>query len=281
MKSSFFLGVSVPIFWLIVSLWSVFVLSKSEKLAEISSQVARIEFALLIVALSLVPVTTVFLMKAFDGRFGHFSSAYVLIFVAAVTVIFASYLFSAFSDSPALVSAGALFYAAVLASFGWIYTNAIAIRSMRYAAEQQRLANQKAHTMHILINFRSDPTLKQARENLFRRFGPGREISEVEARDLIDEYNDPISWSAGSPPGDSLRFILNYYEYICAGIRSGDLNYDMVYHSISSIILGTVESYEHFIAIQKKSSPEAYVHLLKVCERFEADDSAELYNKIN
>ena len=66
----------------------------------------------------------------------------------------------------------------------------------------------------------------------------------------------------------SLKYILNYYEFISAGIIRGDLDLGIVEANLKSNLIFFYEKCLPFILETRRTSPQALEHLAKMRNHF-------------
>jgi hypothetical protein len=92
--------------------------------------------------------------------------------------------------------------AAMIALAGWMYQSWLAVRNSR-----------KQHTMNVLLQTRLNPLFAEHAEIIEAAFPLGKPITF-----------DALALTGNAKAKDSVRWILNYYEFIAAGIHHGDLD---------------------------------------------------------
>ena len=115
--------------------------------------------------------------------------------------------------------------AAAFALTGWVVQSWISIRNSR-----------KQHTINVLFNTRLSPEYIQNTENI-RAYFP--EESEIKLKDLKEMPDRTVM--------ESVRFLLNYYEFVAVGIRHGDLDIRLIRDCLCSQLCIFVDRCEDVI----------------------------------
>ena len=63
---------------------------------------------------------------------------------------------------------------------------------------------------------------------------------------------------------EAVNYVLNYFEFICAGVLSGDLDADIIRNSIRGILIYYYDKCEPFIRFANASNRKAFESLIKV-----------------
>lgn len=58
-----------------------------------------------------------------------------------------------------------------------------------------------------------------------------------------------------------IKYLLNFYEFLCAGIRSGDLDGELLFQTLSGIGVGLYADTEHYRAAVKGRQSNAFEHM--------------------
>jgi hypothetical protein len=150
----------------------------------------------------------------------------VVALMAIVYVSLLSHLYNGEEESAAIALTAGFF-----ATLGWWYTNYMNARHQ-----------QRAHTMNVLLSLRTNAVLNEHRINFFRRYPPSTTIPTADMTALKEEklnkdkYN--ITSSARSTSTwDSIQYMLNLYEFICVGMRQGDLDESIIRMSLRGIFV--------------------------------------------
>lgn len=140
-----------------------------------------------------------------DLRFGRIAVLFLLmlVWVPALTLLY--HVIRTHTDSPATTpnpTAMIAYVAALAALAGWMFQGWLSVRNSR-----------KQHTMNVLLQTRLNPQFADHASKIEAVFPPG----------------NPITFEALTKPEnaqvrESVRWILNYYEFIAAGLRHGDLD---------------------------------------------------------
>jgi hypothetical protein len=159
----------------------------------------------------------------------------------------------------ARASAPAVAFGGWLAGIGWTTSNAFAQAHF-----------QKTHTMDIVIQMRTSDEIYRHRLNIFANLPYERSLSLAEYtewkndRNKLSEY-DPTKLLA--PPIDSVYTLLNHYEYIAYGVRSGELNFKIIKNCLRSNIVSFVNDYWVVVELEHKKNRKSFEHLIWLTRR--------------
>lgn len=131
-------------------------------------------------------------------------------------------------------------FAAILATLGWCVTAWVAIKN-----------SVKQHTINTLLQSRLSKTYMDYADEVNKHFG--EHMSKAAATRPVDATE-----GIHKP---SLRYILNYFEYIALGIRYGDLHEGMLQRSLFSIVGNTTSYSKYWIDAAVAKNDRTYCHL--------------------
>jgi hypothetical protein len=129
-------------------------------------------------------------------------------------------LWSGIVSTPPAVAA---LLAIIFASIGWLY-----------AARRSRDLSRKQHTFNALLQASFNERYHRELTALRPYFRSGQ----------LPDFSDP----ANAQLGESLSFILNHYEFIAAGVRSGDISERLLRDSERSTVIKIFEVSNKYIA---------------------------------
>jgi hypothetical protein len=138
-------------------------------------------------------------------------------------------------------------FATLLATLGWCVTALVSIKN-----------SVKQHTINTLLQSRLSKTYMDYADAVNRHFG--EHLAKPETSRPLDA-TDGIDTA-------SLRYILNYFEYIALGIRYGDLHEDMLQRSLYSIIGNTTSYSKFWIDKAVTKNKRTYCHLRWLMDRW-------------
>lgn len=137
------------------------------------------------------------------------------------------------------------------AMLGWATTSLVTIKN-----------SVKQHTINTLLQSRLSATYMVYADRLNLHFS---EFSAAHGR-------DPSKWAGKDPITGvdipSLRYVMNYFEFIAIGIRHGDLEEEMLRSSLGSILKNTVIFADSYISSSKKGQPLAFCNLMWLNDRW-------------
>jgi hypothetical protein len=153
------------------------------------------------------------------------------------------------------------------ATIGWIYTNYMNLRSQ-----------QRAHTMNVLLSLRTNAVLNEHRINFHRAFPPGKRLTAADLPRLRTERADAQSYNITSSQRatstlDSVQYMANLYEFICVGMRQGNLDESIIRMSLRGILVNYFETIQPYIEQARIDAngnllPRVYENYLYYIERF-------------
>jgi hypothetical protein len=215
-----------------------------------------------LVTLALVPVATIgawHVSQPFpENRRFVTTSLVVMLVVSGLTGFYLFYQNGTNGGYPAavacLVGAGA--------TIGWLV--------QRQVSED---LSRKQHTLNILLQLRSNEMFARHRINLFQVY-PNREV--IPESDIVKIYDDGEKKDSYKlePDGkqkfplvESIRYIANYYEFLAAAVRHGDIDERLLRTSLEGIIKAAHKKFEAFFShlLKRKNvdHPERYYENFK------------------
>lgn len=166
---------------------------------------------------------------------------YITLFMLLVTIVFYSW----GENSDFLVM-----LAALMATVGWIITNYLTCSN-----------SIRQHTVNILTEIRlSSEFMHNA--NLLQSIFDKKIIVDMKY------YNDLGNIENGTKIRDSIRFILNYLEFVSVGIRMGDLDERLIIEYQRGMFIRAYEQCEPFIREQSENSKTTFRNLIITYNRF-------------
>lgn len=128
---------------------------------------------------------------------------------------------------------------------GWIVTSVISLRN-----------STKQHTINTLLQSRLSAPFNQHALELNKVF----ESAAVKAEDITDATKaDGIR---------AMKYMLNYHEFIAVGIRSGDLDHDVVKNSLRGIIVSLYDQARVYIEPKRAADKRKFEHLAWLYEKW-------------
>lgn len=137
--------------------------------------------------------------------------------------------------------------AATAATIGWI-------------AQRQGSINisRKQHTLTILLQFRQSELFNRHRTNMFSYYPDGIDITPAEAVKLLDQrknsdlYSVELNGEQTYPVIESIYYICNFFEFLAAGVRMGDLDGDLLNETIGGIMRSVYKKSDEILKIDQK-----------------------------
>jgi hypothetical protein len=135
---------------------------------------------------------------------------------------------------------------------GWIITAMVTVRN-----------SIKQHTINALLQSRLSATYMAHADVVNRNFiapdGSLRPLLQSELQVQSDATQAKLN---------SLRYILNYIEFISVGIRYGDLHESLLKSSLRGIVLNAFRFSEAYIKHSQKANTKAYENLVWLKDRW-------------
>lgn len=180
-------------------------------------------------------------------------------------------LVAAFAWNNAQQPASAVLISGILATLGWMSTQPNA-----------RKSSKKQHTLNMLIAIRTNEILEYRIANVANRFHYGVSITKEDVSKLLEERKawdyfcreDGLAVDDGPrivhripryPVIESIVYIANYYEFICVGVLTGDLDIDMIKRSQRSQMCAfyrkAIHVMNHFQKVDALGAPSGSAYL--------------------
>lgn len=141
---------------------------------------------------------------------------------------------------------------AITAMLGWTTTSYVTIKN-----------SVKQHTINTLLQSRLSATYMGYADDVNLHF---QTFCNAHGR-------DPSGWKGEDPVKGikipSLRYVMNYFEFIAIGIRHGDLQEGMLRSSLGSILKNTVVFASSYITESQKGQPLAFCNLIWLNKRWQ------------
>ncbi|BDT23203.1 hypothetical protein CF204P1_19260 [Citrobacter freundii] len=136
-----------------------------------------------------------------------------------------------------------------------------------------KVAARKAHTLNTLMNQRNSELFNKKISNVTSIFGAGKTVNEIIAKHrLIPEHKDLENKTIHSDKktaANDLIYILNYYEFICAGINNGDFDENSMKECLSNIIPTLEIRSFHFIKLSREiAGKECFDNIVRVSNKW-------------
>lgn len=158
-------------------------------------------------------------------------------------LLFMTVLFSIFLSTQFFL----LILTITLATMGWVLTNFINSRN-----------SIRQHTVTVLTQMRmSTEFMKNANKLQIL----------VENKTLID-FKYYLNLDDKDPIKESIRYILNYLEFVAAGMRLGDLDEQLVRSAQRGMFIRAYKMCEKYILEINSDSPSTFEHLIATYNRW-------------
>lgn len=134
-----------------------------------------------------------------------------------------------------------------------------------------KAASKKSHTINTLMSQRNSDIFYKNSKSISEKFGFSKTINEDIARIIIDPDHISVSTKKlKSEYNDAARnvlFILNYYEFICAGIKNNDFDGKLIFDCLSHIIISLEVRYFYFLKISReKDGRECFINIIEIID---------------
>jgi len=178
----------------------------------------------------------------------------MVVFVSCLTGAFAYAVFTTDFFANARSQAVTLGFVGLLAVLGWITSNAVSREHFR-----------KSHTMDLVIKTRIGDELNWHKMNLFSHLSYEERLTCEQYKDYKRELLDPRNYCPQQkriPLIISLWAILNHYEYIAHGVRTKELDFNIIRNTLRGSILAYVDDYNAVINVEQKENQQSFEHLV-------------------
>lgn len=137
------------------------------------------------------------------------------------------------------------------ATIGWIFTNYISSKN-----------SIRQHTLTVLTQMRMSTEFMKNANLMQAEIDEGRVITH-------DYYNDIDAENKATK--ESIRYILNYLEFVSVGIRLGDLDETLVKETQKGMFKYAFTACESFIMEKNKKNKTTYQHLIATIEKWKLE----------
>ncbi|ONG41582.1 hypothetical protein BKE30_03900 [Alkanindiges hydrocarboniclasticus] len=161
--------------------------------------------------------------------------------------------FISFESFESNSSATGVILGAVAAIIGWLFTT-----------RAQGISDIKANTLNILMNSRFSDEYNRNLLSTTQIYSNIRATQNRNNHSL--DYNSYNSLSFLDK--QSANYMLNYFEFIAAGIRCGDLDEELIKRTLKSIILTNYDFYKEVIDEKQKTNRTSLENLSCLVERW-------------
>ena len=159
---------------------------------------------------------------------------------------------------------------------GFVGTTAsilLAAYTFMRSADNARRQSRKQHTITILLESRLSEEFRNMNEQRKSVFKPGSDIIHSDWKNAKDRkkrypHSDLEEVEDRYKTADALMFMLNYYEFLALGIRTGDLDEDLLRGTMRGLMCSMVDDARDVIFHLQKESPSIYEHLRLLYERW-------------
>lgn len=201
--------------------------------------------------------------QTYEGAFEYYGLG---VFIAICFVGFLCFfVWNDQTKGPFAILAGAL-----LATLGWLTSAVLTVRNQQKASEAAARASRKQHTLTILLQMRQNPEFIKHRENINAKFPPRTKLTASDVAVIDTEIHQSYAYDADAPPriSDSIRYVTNYYEFLCAALDEGDLDETLLKKSLEGIMVGYEDKVRLFIDYCQGQDPSVYEYFTKIAGRW-------------
>lgn len=164
------------------------------------------------------------------------------------TLLLALYFFGDKTTTPA----GAILISTMFATIGWVSNQDASRKATLKAAESAAAMTRKQHTMTTLMRSRENRVLQYHSANMLDYYPADVRVAEAHIPAILKQRDDWSHFQEGRQfPSysyyGSFAVVANYWEYIAAGIRSGDLDEAMLKNMSRGVVVNFHEKNIHLI----------------------------------
>ncbi|MBP2157206.1 DUF4760 domain-containing protein [Erwinia rhapontici] len=161
----------------------------------------------------------------------------------------------------------ALLISSVLVGSGWWVQAVIS-----------KVASRKAHTINTLMTQRNSELFYEKNKSISKEFGFKKTLNEnLAKKTILPDHIDVKDKKIKQPfiePARNVLYILNYYEFICAGINNGDFDTHLIEDCLSNIIVDLEVRYFHYIKIARDNDGKcSFENIIKVVDQWSSSGS--------
>lgn len=134
-------------------------------------------------------------------------------------------------------------------------------------AQLTNRVHRKTHTLNLLMQSRTSVEYQDHIRNINRAFPKSKKVTAEDIEAHLDHEDQFIQskidelTSIKAKGLSSIRYILNYYEFLAAGITKDDLDEDLLYECLSGIILTMHDMSAEFIESRQKKQKMVFKNL--------------------
>lgn len=140
---------------------------------------------------------------------------------------------------------------------------------------------RKTHTITTIMNQRNSEVFFRKNDNVVSTFSMGKTVHPVVAMAIFNKNRDELINitlpQAYIKASNDLLYLLNYYEFIAAGVFNGDLDEKLIRECYENIIIGLEKRAFHIICEARKSKGErVFVNFTDLIDKW--SDKGSLVN---
>lgn len=151
-----------------------------------------------------------------------------------------------------------------------------AVFSFFYRSEETERQSRKQHTIKILFDTRLSAEFRQHLERRSWYFPEGTEVSVAKFKRCLKAPTKHGKPSPNRQSAEALRALLNYYEFIALGLKTGDLDEDMMKGSIRGIMCRLVADSVLVIRWYRTLDQRTFQHVTELYEKWKDADQPEI-----
>lgn len=133
--------------------------------------------------------------------------------------------------------------------------------------QSEQIKHRTSHTYKILLDSRLSNTFQDKVNDMIAKYPPGKLIDETSITEYMNKAGmDEATFKAinGS------IYILDFYEFIASGVKSGDLDDDFLYENARGFVCGMWVKAEKIIKIVRgQNQPKSWIQLEELVTRWE------------
>lgn len=206
-------------------------------------------------------------LRQFNPRSDGSLAAYLLLIV----YISAAFLVITLSFIPKENAPGFNNWVALIGMCGTVFSVLVAAYSFWSSAENNRSQARKQHTVTILLESRLSTEFRKVNWNRKTIYRPDEDILYYDWRAGYDrilmhpgqtkEKTDERYVAA-----EALLFLLNYYEFLALGIKTGDLDEELLKGTMRGLMCSLVDDARDVIFHLRVGRPKVYKNLFELHE---------------
>ncbi|AWB66866.1 hypothetical protein C2869_10665 [Saccharobesus litoralis] len=157
------------------------------------------------------------------------------------------------------------------------YTSAGALVILGWFVQHQltRQHNKTNHSLNVLLQMRVSEEF-QEQTRLANRYYPSRSHTTISKED-VETYHSSNTVLSNTDLTDTQKkiqsisahsYLLNYYEFLAYGIKSGVLDEELLFQTIGAVVIGHYQRAEQIVSYARNKSKKTFSNLVELEERW-------------